>query len=218
MKPKIDGRSNRHTRTRRKIFDVGVNDADYNTQPTIDGKKVLCKYYSCWRDMLERCYSEKFHCKYPSYSECYVVEEWHKFSSFKKWMEMQNWEGKQLDKDLLGDGLQYSEKYCRFISSQANSILSLGTRQEDRTLPVGVFKMPNGRYKATCKNGGTSIHIGVYETPILAHRAWQIYKREMIKTLASIEELPEIVGALNSRIDTISKAIASGKEITSWRY
>lgn len=206
--PKIDGRSTRHVRNRRLVYGVGVNDADYNTQETLNGVKVWCKFAATWRDMLERAYSKKFHVKYPSYIGTTVCNEWLTFSKFKLWMEKQDWKGKQLDKDLLGDGFTYSPEFCRFISSQANSIFSVGTRTESRELPVGVI-IKGGRYCAYCRDSGVLRHLGLYDTPLEAHRAWQLFKRYQIQRLIKVESLSEIVDALQRRIDKLNLNIVS---------
>jgi CRISPR/Cas system-associated endoribonuclease Cas2 len=56
------------------VYGVGVNDLGYRTQvkeelPKMGGKRIqktvfLCKYYTAWVNMLERCYSEKFRERY----------------------------------------------------------------------------------------------------------------------------------------------------------
>ena len=92
------------------VFGVGINDADYVIDKRINAslpgerrsQKVLwaCPYYSRWKDVLSRCYAAYHLLKRPNYFDCTVCEEWLLFSNFKKWMEQQDWEGKQLDKDL----------------------------------------------------------------------------------------------------------------------
>ena len=42
----------------KKVYGVGINDADYKTQTFSDGAVISCKYYKTWKDMLMRCYSE----------------------------------------------------------------------------------------------------------------------------------------------------------------
>ena len=72
--------------------------------------------------MLQRCYSESHLVRQPTYKGCSVCEEWLTFSNFKSWMEQQDWEGKQLDKDLLVyKNKIYSPETCVFVSSVINS-------------------------------------------------------------------------------------------------
>jgi len=68
------------------VCGVGINDADYEVQPIINGKRVMCPFYAKWVGMLERCYSEKFQNKWPTYIGCYVILDWIYFSNFKYWM------------------------------------------------------------------------------------------------------------------------------------
>lgn len=83
--------------------------------------------YKCWTRMLERCYSDKWHKKKPTYKGCIVCDEWHSFHNFAKWYE-DNYpkDGKryQLDKDLscYGDrGKLYSPETCIFVTNAINS-------------------------------------------------------------------------------------------------
>ena len=108
---------------KRLVYGVGINDADYVVQKWetigyVNGKQKqkliwICPYYSAWKSMLKRCYSSKYQDKRPTYKGCSVSDEWLTFSVFKVWMEKQDWEGKQLDKDLLFEGNKiYSADTC----------------------------------------------------------------------------------------------------------
>ncbi len=102
------------------VYGVGVNDADYKVQKfkTENGKKIqlwICPFYSKWKEMLRRCYSIQEKERSPCYTQASTVEHWHIFSNFKSWMETQDWEGKQLDKDLLvKDNKTYGPDTCLF--------------------------------------------------------------------------------------------------------
>lgn len=96
------------------IYGVGINDAGYAVMKReeagyVDGKRKrklvwACPYFRAWSSMLSRCYSTKWHERYPTYKGCTVSKEWHTFSNFRAWMVTQDWEGKSLDKDLLIEG------------------------------------------------------------------------------------------------------------------
>lgn len=73
---------------RKKIYDVGVNDADYVTQP-LHGAR--CPYFDRWHSMLRRCYSSTQSVKKFKTESVYVEPSWHRFSNFKCWMEDQDW-------------------------------------------------------------------------------------------------------------------------------
>lgn len=114
---------------------VGVNDIPGSSSLLEDGKS--CKYYRAWSGMLLRCYSEKFQLKSPSYRGVTVCDEWLTFSNFKRWMENQDWQGKQLDKDLLSRSVKiYSPETCCFVSSMVNNFVKPPAKNKD--LPQGV--------------------------------------------------------------------------------
>jgi len=99
------------------VYGVGINDADYVVAD--------CLYYRKWKQMLRRCYSSNFHIKNPSYIGCSICEEWKVFSNFRQWMMSQDWEGKELDKDILFPGNKvYSPDNCVFVSKEVNELFS----------------------------------------------------------------------------------------------
>lgn len=126
------------------IFGVGINDADYNVvrQEMVDGKQRIvwrCPFYGRWGNMLQRCYSADYLLKFPTYIGCEVVEEWKYFSNFRSWMESQDWEGKQLDKDLLFLGNRiYGPETCVFLDNKTNTFLCESNPLK-RVAPLGVF-------------------------------------------------------------------------------
>lgn len=95
------------------ILGVGVNDSEspVSRHKVVGGSKKqvwLCPYYKTWRNMMMRAYSDAWAKSYSTYETCVVAEDWHLFSTFKKWMESQDWKGKQLDKDILSVGEKYT--------------------------------------------------------------------------------------------------------------
>lgn len=114
------------------VYGVGINDADYvvmkmQTIGDVNGKRKQklvweCPYHRTWKGMLKRCYSAKYQETRPTYEGCSVSDDWLTFSVFKNWMEAQNWEGRQLDKDLLfEENKVYSPETCVFVSGMVNS-------------------------------------------------------------------------------------------------
>jgi len=176
-------------RSKRKlVFGVGINDADYSVSPVTSlGKQVRCGYYKTWADMLRRCYDVNLKLKYPTYAECIVCEDWKYFSKFKSWMETQDWEGKQLDKDLLIRGNKlYSPDTCVFVELKINSFLL----ENDKTrgqYPIGVsFHKIVGKYTSRVGiRSGKEKHLGYYHTPEEAHQAWLKAKLELAKELSN---------------------------------
>lgn len=109
---------------------VGLNDADFVTQRLAytDENGVYHKpwrhpVYRAWEGLISRLYSEKVQLSNPSYVGKTMSEDWLKFTNFYYWAENQDYEGKCLDKDILGDGSHYSEETCCFVSRALNSVV-----------------------------------------------------------------------------------------------
>lgn len=179
------------------VCGVGVNDADYITQKFEsmgehpDGRRKQrvvwrCPFYRTWCSMLERCYSDKFQHRNPTYAGCSVCDEWLKFTVFKKWMESCDWEGKQLDKDLLEPGNKiYSPSTCVFLSKRLNSFLI--DRGNDRgEYPIGAsWNKANGNFSSSISIGnGKRKHLGFYPTAEEAHVRWLKEKLSLAQQLS----------------------------------
>lgn len=172
--------------TRKLLCGVGVNDSNYKTSMIIDGKTLRCPYYKRWQSMIVRCYSKEFAARRPTYSECYVCDEWLIFSNFKKWMEKQNWKGMDLDKDVLYQGNKvYGPSTCIFISPQLN--LLLGNSKKSRgKYPQGVsFHKQTGKFRAALSVDGKNTHIGLFDSEGEAYSAYKKEKYNLIKQAAS---------------------------------
>jgi hypothetical protein len=168
------------------VYGIGINDADYNIQPIIDGKQVMCKYYSTWAKMLQRCYYPKLHARHPTYIGCTVTKEWLTFSNFKKWMMLQDWEGKCLDKDILIQGNKiYSPETCMFVSDAIN-LLFIKRDANRGQYKLGVsFNKGNDKYVAQCKIDGKTKHLGYYLTEEEAYQAYKVFKTAHIRSIAN---------------------------------
>ena len=193
------------------VCGIGINDADYVTQKYMAAgcanskhKKLvwICPYYRAWKSMIARCYNGKLQIKRPTYAGCYVAKEWLVFSNFKKWMTAQDWEGKQLDKDILFPGNKsYSPETCAFVSSQVNAFVTdrCAARGE---WPVGVcWSKYANRFQAKCCNPFTNKqkHLGYFDNEQDAHQAWLKYKFFAAHQLAAIQVNPKIAIALMER-------------------
>lgn len=168
-------------RNRKLVYGIGINDVDYNVTWYISpGVQKHCPYFSRWKDMLKRCYSEGFRAKKPWYEGCTVCNSWLRLSTFKVWMETQEWQGLELDKDVLNLGNKhYSPENCVFIPKYVNLLATTGSGSRN-TLPLGV-KLTNLNYsrpyEARVRDGlGGAVILGSFTQPILAHRAWQYFK------------------------------------------
>ena len=170
---------------RKLVFGIGINDASYVVQPIISGKKMICPYYKRWQAMLRRCYQSKCHEKQPTYIGCTTFTEWLTFSNFKSWMIDQDWEGMQLDKDLLVSGNKmYSPEFCIFIPSSLNKLL-IDCAAARGDYPQGVsWHKKNGKFVAHCHANGKIKYLGCFSTPEAASTAYKIFKSSHIKEIA----------------------------------
>jgi len=183
----------------KKVYGVGINDSDYSISQIINGKQVLCEYYTKWRGMLQRCYDEKFQVKQPTYIGCSVDKRWHSFINFKTWMQEQDWEGKHLDKDLLIEGNKvYSPETCLFISRHVNNFtISLDNLIEDQ---IGIEKRKSG-YKVVIGGNKNREYVGTYSTQIEAQEAWYNRKYEITIELADKQSDPRVKNAILARLE-----------------
>lgn len=177
--------------------DLDYSKRIYEEQVKEDGRRFQktlwrCPYYNRWVGMLERCFSDKFKNKHPTYKDVTCCEEWHLFSNFKSWMEQQDYEGKQLDKDLLiYQNKVYSPETCCFISQSLNKFMTKNNACRG-DLPLGVAmetKHKNGeyvcrlKYRSAISYDNHSTRIGGFETTEEAHRAWQSEKMRLTYVL-----------------------------------
>jgi len=215
-------------RNRKLTYGKGINDAEYNTQQMHrDDSGVLvldwvCPYYAVWRDMLKRCFSAKYKNKNPAYADVICCDEWLTFSNFKAWMEQQDWEGRQLDKDLLVAGNNiYSPETCVFVPSLINNfVCKKRTKPKDTGTPFVVSKLKSGNYQALLSNNlmkGTYSYLGIFKTLEEAHRAWQKEKIIITEELLNIFcEDTKICRGLTRILHKIQRDIGSGNITTSF--
>lgn len=196
------------------ICGVGNNDAYYPVYITkpVDGKKKniwTCPYYSVWTGMLGRCYSERMQKKNPSYIGCSVVQDWMYFSAFREWMSSQDWQGKEIDKDILLEGNKvYGPETCVFISSCLN-LFVIDKTANSGEYPVGVsFDKIAGKLRARCKNPftGKEEYLGYFTDPDQGHEAWRARKHEHACRYADMQKDHRIADALRKRYKERSSA------------
>ena len=192
---------------RKPICGVGINDADYVTQINYNSDKVqkriwCCPFYERWTGVIKRCYSKSVHKKYPSYSSCTMDPNWLYFSNFKAWMEAQDWQGKDLDKDLLIKGNKhYSPENCVFVDQLVNVfILDCKSRRESEL--TGAYKRKGyERYSAACRNPftGKLDALGYFKTAEEAHAIWKNKKHEHACRIADMQTDQRVAIALRQR-------------------
>jgi len=145
--------------------------------------------YSKWRKMIYRCLDPSS-VSYKSYGAVGVTicDEWKYFSNFMDWASQYEWQGKQLDKDLLGKGRKiYSPDTCCFLSQKVNNFLTGITHGSKSKYPPGVFYDKETRkYKAQCYVNNRPITLGRYRTVDAAYKSYVDYKTKL--TLKHAEE------------------------------
>ena len=198
---------------KRLVCGVGINDADYNVYRTsskmVDGKRIkkvdwVCPIYLTWKDMITRCYSDKFQSKpkNTTYKGCTVCDEWLRFSNFRAWMIQQDYRGKDLDKDLLIKGNKvYSPTTCVFVSKMVN-LFMMGCDAKRGKHLIGVhWNKAAGKFVAQCSNPFLNKveHLGCFDNEKEAHEAWRTKKHELAIRYASKQDDPRLVKALLER-------------------
>ena len=173
-------------------YGVGINDADYATREheKINGKYVVvwrCTIHQTWENMLMRCFSESYQQRHPTYSGCKPCDEWLIFSNFRRWMETQDWKGKQLDKDLLIEGNKvYSPDTCIFVDQIVNKFVTDSAADRgDYMIGVSLDKRRD-KFLSRCWNPftGKPEHLGYFTNELEAHLAWKTRKHEIANQLA----------------------------------
>ena len=166
---------------RKPIFGVGINDADYQIHPNINGKQYNCPYYQIWVGILSRCYSTKKQSKAITYLGCTVDPRWYLFSNFKSWMMSQDWRDKHLDKDLLIRGNKiYSPEACIFVTQEINNIISNNAINRGDWL-IGVnFDKASKKFRASCSAQNKKKHLGCFDTELEAHNAYKAFKKQVL--------------------------------------
>jgi hypothetical protein len=184
------------------ICDIGVNDADYSVEFRSGSKKVICPIYRKWRDMIHRCYSKKAKERDQCYKDVSVCNEWLKFSNFKAWMQQQDWEGKELDKDLLVDGNKvYSPESCVFVDRVINVFLTDSALSRGSYLIGCYFDKQLLKFRARCSNPFSKKleSLGLYGSELDAHLAWKKRKHELACQLADLQTDERVAKALRYR-------------------
>lgn len=165
----------------------GINDADYKVFVRVGNKSVMCPFYRKWSAMIKRAYSKNTLSKRPVLEGTTVNIVWKYFSAFKSWMETQDWEGLEIDKDILIKGnKEYGPNTCCFVPNYINMLVSSNNKSLVG-LPLGVTFVSgySDRYVARVQGEGKR-YLGVFQDPLTAHQAWCMAKAVQIE--AAIEK------------------------------
>ena len=176
----------------KRAYGIGyLGEGKYKTRE--NGK--LTKVYNTWNRMLERCYSEKIHEKYPTYIGCEVLEEWLNFQNFAKWYENNYYEieGEKmcLDKDILVKHNKiYSPETCIFVPETINVLFTKRDSKRGESVIGTCYHKRDKIYEANChlinpKTGKSkNKYLGRYDTELEAFEVYKYYKEKNIKMVA----------------------------------
>ena len=117
-------------------------------------------------------------------------------------MVEQDWEGNQLDKDLLFEGNKiYSADTCVFVSPMVNTFVNDSGASRGKWL-IGVYwDKEKAKFRAQCCNpfAKKNEKLGRFDSEIEAHEAWAKRKLELAHELAAIQTDERVAKALVDR-------------------
>lgn len=164
-------------KAKKKIFGIGIDDSTASSNQTAHYK---------WFRMLERCYSERYLAKKPTYRGCCVCDEWLTFSNFEKWFSDPDngyCERYHLDKDILVKGNKiYSPNTCCFVPQEINSLF-IKDNSKRGNLPIGVTNGYKCSFVAQVNFRGVIQYLGKYDTKEQAFNAYKKEKEVIVKIL-----------------------------------
>ena len=171
------------------VFGVGISGTKY--QITING--ALTKEYALWKNMLQRCCSDTYKNKRPTYEGCEVSDNFKSYEYFYEWCHKQigfgndgNGNPFHLDKDLLIKGNKiYSANTCVFIPAEINTLLVNSEASRGKYL-IGVYWSNTSKtfIARANKSKGKREHLGLFKTEIEAFNAYKKAKESFIKEQA----------------------------------
>jgi len=166
------------------VFGVGINDWDGAVK--VDGKLIW--EYVLWKDMLKRCFSEKYKQNQPTYEGVTCSKEWLSMTTFiEDVSQMRGFglDGWALDKDILQKGNKlYSKDTCCFVPHEVNNLLTKRDKARGE-YPVGVdFHKVSGKFRAQLTINGKLKYLGLFTAPEEAFFAYKAAKEAHIKVVA----------------------------------
>ena len=157
-----------------------------------DGKWCITWKYIKWREMLRRCFDDKYKEKYPTYKDVTCCKRWLCFSYFLEDFEIlkneYNWSADEklnLDKDTLYKGNKiYSLENCVLVPDWIN-LLFIKRDAKRGDCPIGVcYNKQCKKYQAYYSVNGKNKGLGYFITPLEAFNAYKQAKENEIKRIA----------------------------------
>ena len=168
------------------VYGIGIVGTKY----PISVNSVQTKEYELWTHMLQRCYSDTYKKKRPTYEGCKVSDNFKSYEYFYGWCNKQigfNNKGWHLDKDLLTKGNKvYSEDSCVFIPKEINLMLiKCDASRGEHLIGVCWHKKDNAFVAKVAKNKGKREYLGFFKTEIEAFNAYKEAKESFVKEQAN---------------------------------
>ncbi len=197
------------------VFGVGINDS---TTPVnfkdCEGNYVRCNFYSVWKSMLSRAYSDNYKSRKPSYDGVTVCDNWHSFSNFRQWMQDEKFENRELDKDLLSIGnKEYTPDKCVFVPNAINMLFNDNISMKGQ-FPTGISyaKDRKKHYHAYLTMYGKRINLGHFYTQAEAEIVRLKYKKkyaiQLCDEVLDNDEYDSVIkNAIYNRLFTYDKRI-----------
>jgi hypothetical protein len=156
-----------------------------------------------WDNVNSRC-KKPYWNKYPTYTG--TDNEFGGYQDFTEWCQNQfGYTSKDrsgrywaLDKDLINpDSKSYSKENCMFVPNWINTIL-ISCNSVRGEYPIGVnLHKETGKFIGKCEQ-----YLGLFDTPMEAHRAWQEKKLDVLQDAvrhSDIENHQSLVEAIYSK-------------------
>ena len=158
-----------------------------------DGKSVATWKYIKWREMLRRCFDDKYKEKHSTYKNVTCCDRWLCFANFLEDLEVlkqeYDWnkdEKLNLDKDILHKSNKlYSLENCILVPDWINKLFT--KRDANRgECPIGVrYHKRDKKYEAYCNINGKHTGLGYHNTVEEAFNAYKQAKENEIKRIAN---------------------------------
>lgn len=158
------------------------------------GETAPTEIHAYWQRMISRCFNPEEIIKNSGrrYIFVNIHKDWFCFQNFAEWaIKQPNWNKKfELDKDLLGDGLEYNEHSCTFLPADVNVFLADNWTKDVHDLPIGVQYIKPATagakvgYVSRCHTDKGREYLGYFDDPMDAYRAYKKAKEKYAVVLA----------------------------------
>lgn len=133
------------------------------------------RIYYIWKDMIRRCYHDK---NSVYYNRVTICDKWKSFKNFYYWClsdESNYNDSFYIDKDLLGDGKEYSPEKCLFVPKYINNLFIDMNNFNGYRYQYGLYYVQIGKPR---------IHLGTYNNRYVSSMIYMIAKRYHILTIS----------------------------------